>query len=193
MRYTLEHKQETAAKIVASVGRGIRSRGFHGVGVDLLALDAGVTSGAFYKHFSSKSAAFEVVVTVGLDDFNKNIEHCIATKGKDWLAAVASYYFSNQHLSNHENSCALPTLTLDVSRGDESVKRVYERGLENIVQTMEKGLQHLSKPQRRRRAWAILTMLSGGAQIARAVDDRKLANEIASAMIKNVTQVGLAP
>lgn len=193
MRYSSEHKQETAAKILASVGRGVRLQGYNGAGVDILAQDAGVTSGAFYKHFSSKSAAFEAAVIVGLKDFYLYIEHCVAENREQWLAIIVDYYFSNEHLINLAGSCVVPSLTVDVSRGDEQLKKAYQAGLERIVKAMADGLLHLSKAQRRRRAWGILTMLSSGVQIARAVSDAELANEITLAMRKNVLQFGLAP
>ena len=66
MRYGPGHKDEARSKILNAAGRGFRSLGFGGIGVDGLAKDAGVTSGAFYGHFSSKAEAFKAAAVAGL-------------------------------------------------------------------------------------------------------------------------------
>ena len=48
MRYGPGLKQEARTKILDAAGRGFRRLGFGGIGVDGLAKEAGVTSGAFY-------------------------------------------------------------------------------------------------------------------------------------------------
>ncbi|WP_282288716.1 TetR family transcriptional regulator [Pseudomonas sp. PS02302] len=59
MRYKPGHREESRAKILDAVGRGFRKHGYGGIGVDGLAKEAGVTSGAVYTHFPSKAAAFK--------------------------------------------------------------------------------------------------------------------------------------
>ena len=66
-------KEESRARILASAGRGFRARGYGGLGVDELAKQAGVTSGAFYAHFKSKAAAFREAIAAGLDDLRNGV------------------------------------------------------------------------------------------------------------------------
>ena len=193
MRYTPEQKRQTAANILAAAGRGFRLDGYGGAGVDGLAQEAGVTSGAFYKHFSSKAAAFEAAVDVGLKDFQHTAELAIADKHNDWLVALVDYYFSREHRMNLAGGCAVPGLTCEVARGNEQVRVVYQQGIGRVVSTIETGLTHLGKSERRPRAWAMLAMLSGGVQIARAVHDEAQATEIATAMRAAVLRFAKAP
>ena len=58
MVYREEQKKLTRQRIVDAAGRGFRRGGYGGIGVDGLAKEAGMTSGAFYVHFDSKKAAF---------------------------------------------------------------------------------------------------------------------------------------
>ena len=67
-------KEAGRAKILASAGRGFRRHGFGGVGVDALAQEAGVTSGAFYAHFKSKAEAFRATVSAGLAGFRQRVD-----------------------------------------------------------------------------------------------------------------------
>jgi TetR/AcrR family transcriptional repressor of nem operon len=193
MRYSPAQKQETAEKILAAAERGFRLAGYGGAGVDGLAQDAGVTSGAFYKHFPSKAAAFEATIVSGLNYFQKFLESCIADPGKDWLVAVVDYYLSQEHRSNLAGSCVVPSLSSEVCRGGEQLRSVYQHGIEQIVATLEKGMPDLEATVRRQRAWTILSMLSGGVQIARAVHDVQQADEIAAALRVSVLQFGRAP
>lgn len=193
MRYTPEQKRQTAANILAAAGRGFRLDGYGGAGVDGLAHEAGVTSGAFYKHFPSKAAAFEAAVEAGLSDFQHTVELAIADQHNDWLIVLVDYYFSHEHRMNLAGGCAVPGLTGEVARGNEKVRAVYQQGIERVVSTIETGLTHLSKNERRPRAWAMLAMLSGGVQIARAVHDEAQATEIALAMRDAVLRFARAP
>lgn len=193
MRYTPEQKRQTAANILAAAGRGFRLDGYGGAGVDGLAQEAGVTSGAFYKHFSSKAAAFEAAVDAGLKDFQHTAELALTDKNNDGLVALVDYYFSHEHRMNLAGGCVVPGLTSEVARGNEQVRVVYQQGIERVVSTIETGLTHLGKRERRQRAWAMLAMLNGGVQIARAVHDEAQAAEIATAMRDAVLSFARAP
>jgi len=76
-----DRKEESRARILASAGRGFRSRGYGGLGVDGLAKEAGVTSGAFYAHFTSKAAAFREAVAAGMQDLRLAIEQLRSAEG----------------------------------------------------------------------------------------------------------------
>lgn len=193
MRYTPEQKRQTAANILVAAGRRFRLDGYGGAGIDGLAQEAGVTSGAFYKHFSSKAAAFEAAVDIGLRDFQHTAELAIADQHSDWLVALVDYYFSREHRTNLASGCAVPGLTGEVARGSEQVRMVYQQGIARVVSTIETGLTHLDKSERRPRAWAVLAMLSGGVQLARAVHDEAEATEIATAMRDAVLRFAKAP
>src|SRR6266511_2340107 len=54
MRYSKDHKQATRQRILEVAGRRFKQDGIDGSGVATLMLDAGLTNGAFYGHFSSK-------------------------------------------------------------------------------------------------------------------------------------------
>lgn len=55
MRYQPGHKEEKRKELLKATGRKVKVNGFAATGVDALAQAAGMTSGAFYSHFGSKS------------------------------------------------------------------------------------------------------------------------------------------
>lgn len=179
MRYGPGHKEEAKAKILNAAGRGFRRLGFGGVGVDGLAKEAGVTSGAFYGHFPSKADAFKAAAVAGIIDVRKAIEAVRAADGEDWLEAFAEFYMSKR-TCDLSDACALQALTPEVGRADAETKAAYEAELLKAVDVFADGLSGGTLAARRKTAWAILSMLSGGVSLARACNDPKAGAQIAS-------------
>jgi TetR/AcrR family transcriptional regulator, transcriptional repressor for nem operon len=188
MRYSNEHKEQTAANILDAAERCFRLKGFGGIGVDGLAQGAGVTSGAFYKHYRSKAEAFDSAVEAGLQDYRNNIEQFMAEHGSDWLPALIDYYLSTKHRTDLAGGCVVPGLTADVIRQDGSTKAVYQEGIEGVANVMANGLDSPDQESAKSRAWAMLALLAGGVMLSRAVQDEKLAQTIADAVKKTAMQ-----
>lgn len=182
MRYGPDHKQESRTKILHAVGRGFRRLGFGGVGVDGLAKEAGVTSGAFYGHFPSKAEAFKAASVAGLQQLREGIEALRAEEGDAWLAKFVDFYLSVRRTCDPGDSCALQSLTPEVARADHDTKAAYEAELVRVVEVLAAGLPDGPLPARRETAWAILAILSGGVSIARSAADPKTGLQIAAAI-----------
>lgn len=189
MAHPAGKKEESKAKILASAGRGFRSRGFGGSGVDGLAKDADVTSGAFYAHFKSKAVAFREAVVVGLEDLRHGIEQTIQQKGSQWREAFIDFYMGDRRTCDLADSCAVQSLSSEVARADEETRQAYERELNEIIAALASGLE--GKPKaRREEATALLAMLVGGVTLARAVNDPAISEQIGAAVRKAAIEMG---
>jgi TetR/AcrR family transcriptional regulator, transcriptional repressor for nem operon len=182
LRYSAEHKNEARTKILGAAGRGFRRLGYGGIGVDGLAKEAGVTSGAFYGHFPSKSEAFTAAAVAGLVELREGIESLQKTSGDAWLESFVDFYMSVRRTCEMGESCALQSLTLDVARADKATKRAYEAELLNVVEAVAIGLPNGTLPSRRKSAWAILSMLSGGVTLARSANDAKVGEVVSDSI-----------
>jgi TetR/AcrR family transcriptional regulator, transcriptional repressor for nem operon len=180
MRYGPGHKQEARSKILSAAGRGFRRLGYGGIGVDGLAKEAGVTSGAFYGHFPSKADAFKAAALAGLVALREGVEHLRATEGDAWLEIFVDFYLSVRRTCDLGESCALQSITPEVARADSETKAAYEAEMVRVVEVVALGLAHGTLPARRKTAWAILALLSGGVTLARSTEDPKLGVQIAS-------------
>jgi TetR/AcrR family transcriptional repressor of nem operon len=183
-RYGPGHKQEAKARILAAVGRGFRKRGYGGIGVDGLAKEAEVTSGALYGHFPSKEAAFKEAVVSGIDELRQGIEALRAEHGSKWVEAFVDFYLGHKRTCQLGESCALQSLTPEVQRADSATKAAFEAEMSLVVRAVADGLSGASAARRLERAWALLAILSGGVTLARAVKDQAVANGIAAAIRK---------
>jgi len=177
MRYKPDQKEQTHKRMVAAAGRSFKQGGYSGVGVDGLAKEAGVTSGAFYGHFTSKKAAFKEAIVSGMDELYSAISNLQETYGETWWTEFAKFYTSQKRTCDLAESCALQSLTPEVGRSDEDVRDQFESSLLKIV-----ALANSKKDSDK--TWASLAMLIGGVTLARAVKDEDLSNKIATA-VKN--------
>ena len=189
MAHRAGRKEESRARILKSAGRGFRSRGFGGLGVDALAQDAGVTSGAFYAHFKSKTDAFREAVTTGLGELQTGIEQTRARLGHRWRESFIGFYLGNRRTCDLAESCALQSLSAEVARADDEVREVYEAALGKVIDAVAAGLEGKRKA-RRDEATALLALLVGGVVLARAVRDADVSNDIAVAVRKAAVALG---
>jgi len=180
MRYGPDHKGAARTKLIHAAGRGFRRLGFGGIGVDGLAKEAGMTSGAFYGHFASKADAFEAAALAGLVELREAIRDLQAREGDAWLAAFVAFYLSTKRTCELGDSCALQSLTPEVARAERDTRAAYSEELLRVVDAVAAGVPGPSLVVRRRLAWSILAMLAGGVTLARASDDPKVGTQIAA-------------
>ncbi len=182
MRYPPDHKQQARARIIEASGRAFRRHGLGGIGIDGLAREAGVTSGAFYGHFKSKDAAFAEIAVQGLKDLAAAIVELQAEHGDAWLEHFVDFYLGERRTCEMAESCGLQSLTPDVMRANAATREAYEGALQEVVEIVASGLRSVEPALRGRRALALLALLSGGVTIARSMASEEQSEEIAQAL-----------
>jgi len=182
VRYKQDQKEQTRERIITAAGRCFRKDGYSGIGVDGLAKEAGVTSGAFYGHFDSKKSAFEAAIVAGLNEVSLAITRLQQQYGETWWAEFAKIYMNQKRTCDLTESCALQTLTPEVGRSDVAIRSLFETELLKIIALANEGSTQDSGQSANEKTLANLAMLIGGVTLARAVNHEKLSNEIAIAI-----------
>ena len=178
MRYPRQHKEQARQRLVERSGRLAKERGFAASGVDAMAAASGVTSGSLYKHFNGKSELFAAIVKAELQrsaERFSGVAHGDATE----LERALANYLSLQHVDHPERGCALPSLTAEVARSDESVRASFEDGLLDIHNALQKLLKSGDK------AWALIAQSVGAVMLARAVLGADVRGDMLSAVRKS--------
>lgn len=163
MRYSATHKNEILEKLVGSSRSIAKKSGFEATGVDALMSAVGLTGGAFYSHFESKHALFEVLV----DREMRNSSDMLAgdeNSPVDHVAKCLRSYLSMAHASHPEDGCVLPTLGAEISRASPAIRGKVEQQLKRMQKSWTKRVGDGDA------AWALLALCVGTLMLARVVD-----------------------
>jgi AcrR family transcriptional regulator len=176
-----EQKAQTRQRILDAAGKSFRQGGFGGIGVDGLSKAAGVTSGAFYVHFDSKSAAFLESVVQGVADVERGIRHFQAEHGKDWWPQFVHFYLGEKRKCDLKESCGLQSLSSEVARADPEAREAFTAELLRVAEAVIALADSRDAPATVDEAYAALATLIGGVTLARAVDNPQVARTIVEA------------
>lgn len=192
-RYKTDHKEQTRERIVSAAGRCFRKGGYSGIGVDGLAKEAGVTSGAFYGHFPSKEDAFKEAVIQGLREVYEAVLQLQEEHGDHWVHVFINFYLSTRRTCDLAEACALQALTSEVARSNVSVRTAYQEELIKVVNAIAQGLPMGGSDESISRAWALLALLSGGVTMARALANDELSDQVAEGIrMASIAILGVA-
>lgn len=172
MRYPSNHKQDTRAHLLQTTSALAKRRGFAGTGVDGLMAAAGMTSGAFYSHFRSKSELLEAIVHHELQRSGKLFHG----KSRRQLLRIVEGYLSQAHVDQPEAGCAIPALASEVARADDATRQAFESGVLALKGSMADTTA--SEAQ----AWSVVAQLVGAVALARAMPTQ----EVREALLKGV-------
>jgi AcrR family transcriptional regulator len=192
MPYPSGHAEKTRIRIVQSARRLFNRSGFENVSINQIMADADLTRGAFYKYFDSKSDLYVEVMNCFFTDpdWSSSWEGVqVDLSAKDVGAQIVSAYLSRQHFENVEESCPMVALPTDIARSGASAKRAFENVFKGMVGALESGL-YGANGNRRTTAQAIAALCVGGMVIARAMEDRKAADELCEASLAVALQLG---
>ena len=178
MRYTVDHKQRTHARIVETASRLFKQGGYGGIGVDSVMKAAGLTPGGFYAHFPSKEVLLAETLPLALRRMrNWLLRGLEKEQGLSWLRKVVHRYLSRTHRDAVGEGCPMPALTPEVGRAGDLARETFETHLRDLVTELEARMPTTLGPPRDR-ALATVALFVGGVMLARAVKDRKLSGRI---------------
>jgi len=172
---------QTRQRILEGAGRGFRKAGFGGIGVDGLAKEAGVTSGAFYVHFDSKAHAFRESIAQGMAELRGGVQYYQAEHGRAWWPEFVRFYLGPKRRCDLSESCTLQTMPTEVARSDEASRTTFENALRDVAQAIVDGPISPGAPPDIETACAALSSLIGAVTLARAVGSEAFAEQIAGA------------
>jgi TetR/AcrR family transcriptional repressor of nem operon len=181
-RYDSEHKAETRRRIIETAGRRLKQDGIDGSGVAALMTDAGLTNGAFYAHFESKD---DLVANVVADQLATQC--AVLASLPEGRAAVEEFvrdYLSPHHRDDPSTGCPSAALLDEIGRCDDAVRDSYTEGMQSIVDVIMAHLSPHDPSAGRTRALGLFTVLVATLQLARAVSDRELSDDILQSGIR---------
>lgn len=165
-------KSRTHAKILKVAAKRFRELGLDGIGVADVMKQAGVTVGAFYKHFKSRDELVVEALGTAFKDIDAWEKHA------DTLTQLLENYLTEYHRDNPGVGCAMGALLGDMSRASKSAKTIYTTRIKHSLAVTAGMLPSEENADKRGRALLILSSLLGAINLSRAVSDPTLSREI---------------
>ena len=176
MRYRKDHKQSTRQRILEAAGRRFKQDGIDGAGVAAVMSDAGLTNGAFYAHFASKEDLVANVLADQLRAQRQSFEAQPTDRGG--LEAFIRSYLSPQHRDQYADGCPSAALLDEITRRPAATKQVYTDELMGVIDDIASLLNPTHAEAARTDALALFGLMLGTLQLARALTDRDLSDQL---------------
>lgn len=176
MRYTTSHKDKTHRRILDVSSRLFKEHGFDATGLATIMREAGLTNGAFYAHFASKEELIEAVIA---DQIQQQIESFQnASKDISGVKAIIDIYLTSDHRDNCGAGCPSAALLDEISRRADSTKKIYNDNMMRLVDSFQEHFPDLNSEQARSLIFAVISLLIGTLQLARAFTDEDISDQI---------------
>jgi TetR/AcrR family transcriptional regulator, transcriptional repressor for nem operon len=178
MRVSRTQAAENRQTVINVAGRLFRRHGFDGIGLKDLMKGAGLTQGAFYKQFASKEDLVAQATRRALESAERRWANVIAANPKDPLGAVVDLYLSPKHREEKTDGCPLVALGSDAARQSSDVKASFEAGIKSHLEILRRLIGEAGGDKPDDQAMAVFATIVGAQILARAVNDRDLAQAL---------------
>src|SRR5262249_48947529 len=105
------------------------------------------------------------------------------------LEAIIRDYLSARHRDDAGGGCTTAALVAEIARHPKTTRDAFTGKIVDIVELMAAKAGKGSARARRRRARAAYSLMFGALQLARAVNDRKLSDEILESAADSALEV----
>src|SRR6201991_850899 len=176
MRYAKGHKDATRERIIDVASRQFREQGVAAVGLAGIMTEAGLTNGAFYSHFMSKEDLVQAVLSKALRRREETLR--AASETDDGLEKTIRDYLSPRHRDRPSGGCPTAALVAEIARHPQPTRDAVTDKVSKFIALIAAQVRDGSPEARRGKAAAIYGMMVGTLQLARAVTDKRLSDEI---------------
>jgi len=176
MRYDKGHKDLTRQRIVEIASRQFREHGVAAVGLAGIMTAAGLTNGAFYTHFESKEDLVRTVLSNALGKREATLR--ASSEQGAGLEATIRDYLCARHRDAPGRGCPTAALVAEIARHPKATRDAFTAKVSEFIVLIASQIRTGSARGRRANAVAIYGMMVGMLQLARAVNDKVLSDEI---------------
>jgi TetR/AcrR family transcriptional regulator, transcriptional repressor for nem operon len=176
MRYEKGHKDATRRRILDVASRQFRENGVAAAGLAGIMAEAGLTNGAFYAHFKSKEDLLRSVLADALGRRETTLR--TASERGTGLETAIRDYLSPRHRDDPGRGCPTAAMVAEVARHSGKTRDAFAGEVSQLVALIATQIRRGTAVGRRKKAIAIYGMMVGTLQLARAVNDKSLSDEI---------------
>jgi TetR/AcrR family transcriptional repressor of nem operon len=176
MRYEKGHKDTTRQHIIDVASGQFRAHGIAAAGLAGIMAEAGLTNGAFYAHFDSKEDLVRNVLCEALSRREQALR--AAADNGTGLEALIRDYLSPRHRDNPGNGCPTAAMVAEIARHPKKTRDAFTSKFNAFIALIASQIAGGSSQARRKNAIVVHGVMVGALQLARAVNDKRLSDEI---------------
>jgi len=177
MKKSKAETAETHRRIVEIAAQAFKKKGIDATGVAEIMAAAGLTHGAFYRHFASKDALVAEAAGASMDVFVQAAQ-AAAERGDaafiDYLRGYLNPAFRDETLGG----CPVIQMGSELARADTAIKGEIGSGLRKLLDIAGKLSGGKSDKIARDDAIFTLSSLIGAITMSRLIDDEVLSGHI---------------
>lgn len=168
MRVSKEQVAQHRQALIEATLRLLREKGLEGAGVAQICHEAGLTHGAFYRHFASKEALMLEACAQAFDWSPHELSGKPAP-GSGSAATVANY-LSVEHRDCGDLGCPVAALAVDAARAGGEIAQAFAERIEAYLSRFAHAVrvEGSTKADAEAQALHMLSTMIGGLIIARA-------------------------
>lgn len=186
---------ENRAALLDAAATLLKQKGFDGAGVIEISDKAGLTQGAFYGQFATKSALAAEACRQDLANSYEDWASRRRETDNDALTYIARY-LRRGHIDDVANGCPMATYSGEIVRQGSEVADAFTDGTRGMIALMEEALCRRMPPKiARSRALFLMAALAGAVAMVRATEcsDPKLAKEMLKSALNEAGLLTVPP
>lgn len=174
MRYEKGHRDASRQRILQAASERFRADGIAASGLARVMQDAGLTNGAFYPHFQSKTELVRESLAAAMETQAQQMAEVLAAEGLDGVIAT---YLSPEHRDNPGIGCAVSALGAELAREPPETRAVhFSRATALVEQVAAHMPPEAEDPEGM--ALAFFATMIGTLQLARVADNAEMSDRI---------------
>lgn len=183
MRYAPDHNPQTREKILDAAALLFRENGIHAVGLAKVMATVDLTVGTFYTHFDSKESLVRESLLRALQGRSDAVGTALASGD---VEQVIRAYLSPEHRDVPASGCVVAALAPEIGRQDPATQAVLAPHFVPATERFARAVSARSDGREMTAAdvAAVLGLLSGTLQIARATPDRAASDAVLEAGVR---------
>jgi TetR/AcrR family transcriptional regulator, transcriptional repressor for nem operon len=181
MRRSRSDAAQTREQIVSTATKMFLERGLEAVGMRDIMAAAGLTPGAFYRHFESKQQLIAEANDAAFDRLLTMFETRIVDKSSlEALETIVVIYLNQSQREGNTYLCPLSMIGVELSHCGPEVREVAMNGYQRLVQLLADRLPHLGKDEALAASSGLVSTMVGAVVLSNIASDKATARSILS-------------
>lgn len=182
----------TRARVVEVAAQTFARNGIRATGVAEIMAAAGLTHGAFYRHFESKEQLVAEACALTLESLVGSAESIAGQDQGHFLSHLEDFLSSECH-DGGLAGCPFVAMGSELARADSETRRAATVGFNNLVELIATRYAHMDAKAARDAAIYTLTSMIGAVTMSRIVDETGVSNQILDIAKSRLTDLEGAP